>query len=52
MMLVVEIYIICNKTKNKTTYLKGRDSNKWFFEKTVKIETPPITLKTLTKGLL
>jgi hypothetical protein len=51
-MLVVEIYIICNKAKKKTTYLKGRDSNKWFFEKPVKIGTPTITLKTLTKGLL
>lgn len=44
------IYIICNKAKN--TDLKGNDSNKCFFEKTVNIETPPITLKTLSKGLL
>ena len=27
------------------TDLKGNQSNKRFFEKTVKIETPPITLK-------
>lgn len=52
MMLMLVIYIICNKAKNKMTDLKGNQSNKCFFEKTVKIETPPITLKTLSKGLL